>query len=201
MKSIELMLVVHVMILAAHIAKRRLAHVALVHGLRVLSTQVLAQRLRLREALFADVTPIGHCIVHGSAAVQTRGVLVQLLMLLQLEALVEGLAAHLADGTDLPGVLPHVVEQVLLLAEHVAAGVAFVLHATRVDGHVFLEAVEAGKFPRANGAPEEAAVVLLCVAGVVDFGNVVCKIRKILFGFSLFIKKPTFMFVKLKYCI
>jgi hypothetical protein len=181
MKSIELMLVVHVMIFAAHIAKRRLAHVALVHGLRVLPTQVLAQRLRLREALLADVTPIGHSLVHGSTAVQTSGVLVQLLMLLQLEALVEGLAAHLADRTHLAGVLPHVIQEVLLLAEHVAAGVAFVLHATRVNGHVFLEAVEAGKFPRANGAPEEAAVVLLGVAGVVDFGNIVCKIRKILF--------------------
>jgi len=148
---------------------------------------VLAQRLRLREALLADVTPIGHSLVHGStASVQTRRVLVQLLVLLQLEALVEGLAAHLTHRTHLPGVLPHVVEQVLLLAEHVAAGVAFVLHAPRVDGNVFLEAVEAGKFPRANGAPEEAAVVLLGIAGVVDFGNVVCKIRRILFGFKSF---------------
>ncbi len=103
----------------------------------------------------------------------------QLLVLLQLEALVEGLAAHLTHRTHLAGVLPHVIQQVLLLAEHVAAGVAFVLHATRVNGHMFLQAVEAGKFPRANGAPEEAAVVLLGVAGVVDFRNVVCKIRKI----------------------
>jgi hypothetical protein len=69
MKSIELMLVVHVMILAAHIAKRRLAHVALVHGLRVLAAEVFAQRLRLREALLADVTTIGHGLVHGSTTV------------------------------------------------------------------------------------------------------------------------------------
>jgi hypothetical protein len=69
MKSIELMLVVHVMILAAHIAKRRLAHVALVHSLRVLAAQVLAQRLRLREALLADVTPIGHGLIDSSTAV------------------------------------------------------------------------------------------------------------------------------------
>jgi hypothetical protein len=110
-------------------------------------------------------------------------------MLLQLEALVEGLAAHLADGAHLAGVLPHVVQQVLLLAEHVAAGVAFVLHATRVNGHVFLQAVEAGKFPRANGAPEEAAVVLLGIAGVVDFGNIVCKIRKFFNSDSVFLKK------------
>jgi len=186
MKSIELMLVVHVMILAAHIAKRRLAHVALVHGLRVLSTQVLAQRLRLREALLADVTPVGDGIVHGSTAVQTYRVLVQLLMLFKLEALVEGLAAHLADGTHLAGVLPHVIQQVLLLAEHVAAGVAFVLHATRMNGNVFFEAVEAGKFSRANGAPEEAAVVLLGIAGVVDFRNIVCKLGKIFNSDSVF---------------
>ena len=171
MESIQLVLVVHVMILAAYITKCRVAHITLVDRLRVLASQVLTQRLRPRKALLADVAPIGDGLVDRPALCQR--VLVQLLVLLQLETLVEGLAAHLTDGAHLAGVLPHVVEQVLLFAEHVATGVALVLNAPRVDGHVLLKAVEAGELARADGAAEEAAVVLLGVAGVVNLRNII----------------------------
>jgi hypothetical protein len=38
-------------------------------------------------------------------------------------------------------VLPHVVQEILLLAEHVAARVTLVLYTSRVNGHVFFETV------------------------------------------------------------
>ena len=52
------------------------------------------------------------------------------------------------------------VEQVLALAEDVAAEVAAVLDAARVDGDVLAEAVEAGELAAADPAPVEAALVL-----------------------------------------
>ena len=68
-------------------------------------------------------------------------------MLLELEALLEGLLADGAHGADLAGVGAHVVEQVLALAEHVSAEVAAVLDAARVDGDVLPQAVgNGGKF-------------------------------------------------------
>ena len=69
--------------------------------------------------------------------------------------------------------LPHVVQQVLLLAEHIPTGVTLVLDAPGVYGDVLLEAVEAGELPGADGAPEEPAVVLLSVPGIVDLRNLV----------------------------
>ena len=88
---------------------------------------------------------------------------------LQFQRLVEGLAADFADGTHFAGVLPHVVQEVLLLAEDVATDVATVLDTSRVDWDVFLEAVEAGKFSATNTAHEEAAVVLNGRGGVTHF--------------------------------
>ena len=93
------MLVVHVMILPAHVTKRGLTHVTLVDRLGVLPPQVIAKRLRPHKALLADVAPIGHRLVDRPAL--GGRVLVQLLVLLQLEALVEGLAAHLANRAHL----------------------------------------------------------------------------------------------------
>ena len=69
--------------------------------------------------------------------------------------------------------LPHVIQKILLFAEDVAAGVALVLDPAGVDGDVLLEAVEAGELPGADGAPEEAAVVLLGVPRVMDLRDVV----------------------------
>ncbi len=89
----------------------------------------------------------------------------------QLKRFVEGLAADFTNGTDLACVLPHVVQEVLLLAEDVAAYVATVLDSSCVNGDVFLEAVEAGKFPATNTAHEEAAVVLNRRGSVTHFRN------------------------------
>ena len=71
--------------------------------------------------------------------------------------------------------LPHVVQQVLLLPEDVTADVTTVLDSARVDGDVLLEAVEAGKFPAADAAHEESAVVLDGSSGVADLRHRVCQ--------------------------
>ena len=113
-------------------------------------------------------------LVRRHAAVRAV-VAVKLEMLLQFEALVEGLATDLADGRHLPSVLAHVVHQVLLLAEDVPAHVAFVLDFPRVDGDVLLEAVEAGELAIADGAHEESGVVLDGGSRVIDLGNGVWK--------------------------
>ena len=96
-------------------------------------------------------------------------------VLLQLQRLVECLAADLANGTDLPGVLSHVVQQVLLLPEDVPADVATVLDSARVDGDVLLEAVKSGKLAAADAAHEEAAVVLNRGRGIGHFRHRVCQ--------------------------
>ena len=87
-------------------------------------------------------------------------VLVEAHVLLELEALGEGLLADGAHRADLAGVRAHVVQQVLPLAEDVAAEVAAVLDAARVDGDVLAEAVEAGELAAADPAPVGAALVL-----------------------------------------
>ena len=170
MKSIELVFIVHVVILPAYIPKGCLAHVALVDRLRVAAPQMVAQRLGRRERLLTDVAAVGHGL---TAAAIGGWVAVQLLVFLELQALVEGLAADLADGADLASVFAHVVKQILLLAKDVATSVALVLHPPSVDGHVLLEAVETGELAGTDGAAEKAAVVLLGVPGVVDLGHVV----------------------------
>ena len=87
----------------------------------------------------------------------------------QLERFVKGLSADFTDGADLARVLPHVVQEVLLLAEDVAANVATVLDSSRMNRDVFLEAVEAGEFAATNTAHEEAAIVLNGRGGVTHF--------------------------------
>ena len=77
MESIQLMLVVHVMILAAHVAKGGLADVALVHRLGMGDGQVVAQHVRTRKAGLADVAFVGG---HGGIG---AGVAMQFKMLLQ----------------------------------------------------------------------------------------------------------------------
>ena len=101
--------------------------------------------------------PVGKDVVDGSVNVE---VLVELHVFLQLEALGEGLLADGAHGADLAGVGAHVVQQVLALAEDVAAEVAAVLDAARVDGAVLAEAVAAGELAVADPAAVETAVVL-----------------------------------------
>merc|ERR1719367_1646528 len=105
-ESIQLVFVVHVMVLAPHIAKGGVTHVALVHGLGVRGSQVVAKWVRAGKALFANVTTVRRVLV--SRAVLLR-VPVQLLVLFQLQALVESLPANLAHWTQLAAVFPHVV--------------------------------------------------------------------------------------------
>ena len=105
-ESIQLVFVVHVMVLAPHIAKGGVTHVALVDGLRMRGSQVVAKWVRPGKALFANVTTVRRVLV--SRAVLLR-VPVQLLVLFQLQALVESLPANLAHWTQLSAVFPHVV--------------------------------------------------------------------------------------------
>ena len=96
-------------------------------------------------------------------------VLVELHVFLQLEALGEGLLAYGAHGADLASVRAHVVQQVLPLAEDVAAEVAAVLDAARVDGDMLAEAVEAGELAVADPAAVETAVVLRAVGEILGY--------------------------------
>ncbi len=96
-------------------------------------------------------------------------------MLLEFQTFVESLPAHLANRRDFASVLAHVIQQVLLLAEHVAAHVAFVLDFPGVNGNVLFQAVEPGKFPLANGAHEESGVVLRRRIGILHIRNGVFK--------------------------
>lgn len=131
----------------------------------MLFAQVVSQGIGGGEALFTDVTAVG-----GSSSVH---VLVQLLVFLQLKALIEGLPAHLAHRANLTGMLPHVIQQILLFAKDIAACVTFVLNPTGVDWDVLLETVEPRELPGTDGATEEAAVVLLRVSSVVYLRNLV----------------------------
>jgi len=154
-EGVQLVLVVHVVIFAPHVAEGRLADVALVNRLGVSGGEVVSQDGGAVEHRPADVA-----LVRVDAGARGVGVPVHLEVLLQLERLVERLAADFADGADLAGVLSHVVEEVLLLAEDVAADVAPVLNPARVNGDVLLEAVEAGELAAADAAHEKSAVVL-----------------------------------------
>ena len=116
------------------------------------------------------MTTIRNILAHASVLPRVP---VQLLVLLELKTLVEGLSANLADRADFASVLAHMIQEVLLLAKHIAAGVALVLDATRVDGHVFFEAIEAGELSRTDGAAEESTVVLLGISRVMNLRNLV----------------------------
>ena len=172
MEGVQLVLVVHVMILAPDVAEGRLADVTLVNRFSVRSGQVVSQNRGPVKNGPANVAVVRVSVCVGGVCVP-----VQLKVLLQLEGLVERLPANLADRTDLAGVLPHVIEQILLLAEHVTADVATMLDSSRVDGDVLLEAVEAGELPAADGAHEKAAVVLNGGRGVGDVRNRIFKIK------------------------
>ena len=84
-------------------------------------------------------------------------VLVKLHVLLQLEALLEGLLANGAHRANLARVGAHVVEEVLALAEDVATQVAAVLDAARVNRDVLPEAVQAGELAPAYPAAVEGS--------------------------------------------
>ena len=103
------------------------------------------------------MTPVRYLLADGAV---TAGIAVQLLVLLQLETLVEGLSAHLAHGADLAGVLAHVIQQVLLLSKYIAAGIALVLDPPCVDRNMLLETVEPRELPGADGAPEVERIEL-----------------------------------------
>ena len=111
------------------------------------------------------MTAVRYLLAYGSV---TASIAVQFLVLLQLETLVEGLSAHLTHRAYLAGVLAHVVQQVLLLSKYIATGIALVLDPPRVDRNMFLETVQPGELPGADGASEEAAVVLLGVSSIMN---------------------------------
>ena len=124
------------------------------------------------EALFADVAAVGRVLVSRAVFLCVS---MEFLVLLQFQTLVEGLSTHLAHRTQFTAVLPHMIQQVFLLAKHIAAGVTLVLHPASVDGHMFLQAVQAGELAGTDRAAEETAVVLLGIAGVLDLRNLVWK--------------------------
>jgi hypothetical protein len=96
---------------------------------------------------------------------------VKLEVFLQFQRFVEGLAADLANWTDLARVLSHVVEQIFFLSEDVAANVASMLDSSCVNGDMFLQAVETGELAAADAAHEEATVVLNGRRRVAHFGD------------------------------
>lgn len=166
------MLVVHVVVLAPHITEGCVTHVTLVNSLRVRRSEVVSQRVRPAETLFADVAAVGRVLVSRPVFLSVS---MEFLVLLQFQTLVEGLSTHLAHWTQFTAVLPHVIQQVFLFAKHIAAGVTLVLHPASVDGHMFLQAVQAGELASTDRAAEETAVVLLGIAGVLDLGYLVWK--------------------------
>ena len=140
MKGIQLVFVIHVMVFASHVSKCGVTHVTLVDSLRVSTAEMVAQGLRLREALLADVTAVGMTLVQVSVIVC---VAVEFQMFLQFETFVEGLTTHLAHWADLSCVFPHVIQQIFFLPKDVTAGVALVLHPAGVNRNMFLQTVEA----------------------------------------------------------
>ena len=94
-------------------------------------------------------------------------------VLFQLQGFAERLPAHLTEGADFAGVLPHVVQQVLLLPKDVPANVTLVLDLTGVDGNVFPQTVQSGKLSVADGADEVAVPALGSVPSLGWYG--VCK--------------------------
>ena len=162
------MFIVHVMILPPDVTKSGVAHVALVNSLGVSTAEVVSERLRRGETLLADVTAVRGVLVQISVIV---GVAVKLQMLLQLETFVESLTANLAHGADLTRVFSHVVKQIFFLAKHVTTRVTLVLDTTCVNGNMLLQTIQTRKLSAANGATEEAAVILLSVTRVLNLGN------------------------------
>ena len=162
------MFIVHVMILSPDITKSGVAHVALVDSLGVSTAEVVSERLWRGETLLADVTAVRGVLVQISVIV---GVAVKLQMLLQLETFVESLTTNLANRTDLARVFSHVVQQIFFLAKDITTSVAFVLYATRVNGNMLLQTIQTRKLSAANGATEEAAVILLSITRVLNLWN------------------------------
>ena len=168
MKSVQLVFIVHVMILASHVSECSIAHVALVNCFRVSASQMISERLWLREALLANMTSVWDLIIEISIVV---GVSVQLQMFLQLQTLVECLTTHFTHWTDLSGVFPHVIQQIFFLSKHVATRVTLVLDSASVDGDMLLQTVETRELSAADGATEEAAVILLSITSVLYLRN------------------------------
>ena len=162
------MFIVHVMILSPDITKSGVAHVALVDSLGVSTAEVVPEGLWRGETLLADVTAVRGVLVQISVIV---GVAVKLQMLLQLETFVESLTTNLANRTDLARVFSHVVQQIFFLAKDITTSVAFVLYATRVNGNMLLQTIQTRKLSAANGATEEAAVILLSITRVLNLWN------------------------------
>ena len=140
MESVQLVLIVHVMILAPDVPEGSVTHVTLVDCLGVSTAQMIAKRLRLGETLLADVTPVRNTLIQVSVIVC---IAVKFQMLLQFETFVESLTTDLTHRADLSGVFPHVVQQIFFLAKHVAAGIALMLHPPGVNRDVFLQTVQA----------------------------------------------------------
>ena len=163
MKGIQLMLVIHVMILASHVSKGGLANVAFVDRLGMSHSQMVAQNIGTSKNCLAYVT-----LVRRHGAVRSS-VTVQLEMLLELQTFVESLPANFANGRHFASVLSHMVQKVFFFAEDKATDVTSVLDFARMDGNVLLEAVEAGELTLADGAHEEARVVLHGSAGIGHF--------------------------------
>ena len=62
-ESIQLVLIVHVVVLASNITKCGITHVTLVDGLRMSCPQMVPQGVGPGEALFADVASVGRVLV------------------------------------------------------------------------------------------------------------------------------------------
>lgn len=167
-EGVKLMFVVHVMILSSDITKCGITHVALVHGLGVSTAEMIAQWLRCRETLLANVTTVRGVFVQISVIV---GVAVKFQMLLQLETFVESLTTNLANRTDLARVFSHVVQQIFFLAKDITTSVAFVLYATSVNGNMLLQTIQTRKLSATNSTTEEATIILLSITRILNLGN------------------------------
>ena len=119
---------------------------------------MIAQWLRCRETLLANVTTVRGVFVQISVIV---GVAVKFQMLLQLETFVESLTTNLANRTDLARVFSHVVQQIFFLAKDITTSVAFVLYATRVNGNMLLQTIQTRKLSATNSTTEEAAAAFV----------------------------------------
>lgn len=104
----------------------------------------------------------------------------QLLVFLQFQTLVKSLPADLTHWAEFATVLPHVIQQILLFAKHITTSVTLVLHPPGVDWHMLFQAVEPREFSRADGATEEATVILLGITRILDFRHFVCKQRNVM---------------------